>query len=77
MGLNISFTGLVDLNGTLVEIETDQIPFLYSIPYVEEISIVEIRNATHRIEHRTSFCHSLSRETVTPVLNCGFIIAIV
>jgi len=46
MNFNVSFTYTVDLNGTLIEAETDYVPFIYNIQYVSGTSTIEIRNST-------------------------------
>jgi len=49
MGFNASFTYFLDVNGTLIEKETDVVPFMFNVPYLNMTSIVEIRNVTGHV----------------------------
>ena len=66
MSFNASFTYLADMNGTLVKEETDTVPFLFNVPYVEETSFIQIQNDTG---------HVLAERAVTanlPIVNVTF-----
>jgi len=49
MGFNASFTYFQEVNGTMVEAQTDTLPFIFTIPYVNGTSVIQIRNATDHI----------------------------
>jgi len=46
---NASFTYLIDEMGNLTTVETDTIPFIFNIPYINCTAVIEIRNATDYI----------------------------
>ena len=54
---NVSFTYLADLNGTLTKMETDTVPFVFSLPYFNGTTTIQIRNATD---------HVVAERAVTP-----------
>jgi hypothetical protein len=45
LNFNASFTYLMDLNGTLTKAETNAVPFLFNVPYVNGTYYIQIRNA--------------------------------
>jgi len=45
-GFNASFTYFIEVNETLTEVETDSLPFVFNVPYVNGTFSIEIRNAT-------------------------------
>ena len=49
VGFNASFTYFTELNGTMVEIQTDSLPLIFNIPYVAGTAYIEIRNATGHV----------------------------
>jgi hypothetical protein len=49
MGFNASFTGLLDINGTLVDHEVNFITFDLNIPCVTNAAYVEVRDSTEHV----------------------------
>jgi len=49
MKFNVTFQCTLDLNGTLVPIESDVFPFMFNIPYIPETHTIQIRNSTGHI----------------------------
>jgi hypothetical protein len=49
MGFNATFQCTMDVNGTLVKMDTDSFPFLFSIPYLDGTRKIEIRNSTNHV----------------------------
>jgi hypothetical protein len=45
IGFNVSFTYTIDINGTIVPAETDLVPFVFSIPYLDGVYTIEIQNS--------------------------------
>ncbi|MDH5788460.1 MAG: hypothetical protein OEZ40_09245 [Candidatus Bathyarchaeota archaeon] len=66
MGFNASFTGLLDINGTLVDHEEDYITFDFNIPYIPDTFYIEVRDSAELV---------LLNRTITenpPIVNIVF-----
>jgi hypothetical protein len=75
LGFNVTFTYLLDMNGTLIEAETDSVPFQFKIPYVNGTTTIEIRNSTgHILVSRTISSHAPTVNVTFP--NGGEVLAL-
>lgn len=65
IGFNASFTHLSDINGTLTQVETDSIPFMLSIPFVDGTSVIEIRDADENVQVNRNVSPNMPAVNVT------------